>query len=198
MPATATRKAQASHDDPCSVLSPDGKLSCDLREGHSGSHVCNDAPNIAWLNKAWSDGFEPQKIDKPSGTVTTAVDGDEAQVVLDGTTGSPIEEPRLIEAALHDLELSIAQKYNQLTIATQAAKDAAANKKDVQEELNSMIEELSRRVRAPQPQQTSLLVGGSMADKPSHEAARADGLEEEPDEDSVMRDGIEDQSGPEK
>lgn len=83
-------------------------------------------------------------------TITTVVDGAQANVVLDGTSGARAQQ-ELIQTPLEDRVRAIAGKRLELIDAELAKKRASERVKLVQGELNEMVDQLVAQVDGVQP-----------------------------------------------
>jgi len=63
MTATATKEKEIVYTEPCSVSSPDRKLSCDLQQGHPGAHTSKELSAVAWQSRKWLENHSPADVE---------------------------------------------------------------------------------------------------------------------------------------
>ncbi len=121
---------------------------CELPCYHSGAHKVTFPKEEGGGFMPWSDA-EAMKADA---VIEATVDGADAMIVLDGTTGAPLDaSPPIIEADIHAIEKTLAAVNAELIVAEREKKDATEEFKRVQNRQNAIVAELVRRINGEQP-----------------------------------------------
>lgn len=114
---------------------------CLKEAGHPDNHIGKDqhGNEVEWVDGA-SDAAK----------LATDVDGKKAEVVLNGTTGAPVEQ-RLINDDITDLEKQIARAHAVFAQKDEEKKAASKAASTAQDNLNELVGELVRRINGEQP-----------------------------------------------
>lgn len=122
---------------------------CDRPSGHPGLHRITFSKEDGGGFMPWTD----EEALEPNAVIETTVDGEEAQIVLNGTTGAPIdaEAVPIIEADIRAIEKTLAAVNAELIVAEREKKEAADEFKRVQNRQNAIVAELVRRINGEQP-----------------------------------------------
>lgn len=125
-------------------------FSCELLHGHSGPHRISFSREQGGGYMPWTDA----EAMKPDAVIEATVDGSEAVIVLDGTTGAPIaddgDRPALIAPDIHAIEKTLAVVNAELIIAEREKKDTAEEFKRIQNRQNAIVAELVRCINGEQ------------------------------------------------
>jgi hypothetical protein len=168
-----------SHE-PCRANHPNGKHQCEKSRGHDGAHVASVEGGATEWSKDWScaneSGVDDKRCSLPSGhvgmhsdgagllwgsedeepadgaVIKTTVNGEEANVVLDGKSGAPKEpdkQLRLIKGdtneitrRLRDKSFELDREQYELLSRETAHKEQKAKVGAVQSQLNAIVIEL--------------------------------------------------------
>lgn len=123
---------------------------CDKPAGHEGSHVNSARGMLVWNDEDPAQrAFEATQAEAGD-AIKTTVDGQEANVVLDGISGAPVQA-ELITTPIEERVRAIAGKRIELLEAELAKKRAGERVKMLQTELNEMVDALVAQVDGVQP-----------------------------------------------
>lgn len=138
---------QIGHADEC-PSNPERATRCEAAIEDSRCDKDASADTNGTMTWGYPDDFTEEEKAEASSEFATTVDGKEAKVVLDGTSGAVVdgEQQELIKTPLADRVRAIAAKRRELVEAEIEKKRVSERVKTIQGELNEMVDQLVQQV----------------------------------------------------